>query len=1508
MYPNQSTFEIDQKIKTLQDSIAYENQIKNDLLNLRKNTQGVPGYDYGPEIVEQDKRIRNLENQIQQLQNQRNGYGNGYQQPQYNQPQYNQPQYQQQPQYHQQPQYQQQPQYNNYNAPQQNRLQPQMSAPPRSRSRIGNDPTSPRVYPNNGYSQAPPQPPRQQSAPVYGSNNGMRASTQPQGYRQPPPPIPQRQTMQSQNYQGSPQNRATVYQSNYSQGYAQPIQSNYSQGYAQPIQNNYSQGYAQPVQNNYSQGYNQPVQNNYQQGSYAQPPPPSGNYQQGSYSQPAQNGNYNAPMQSPSYGPRTQASQPSQQPPAIPSRSAASGVSVHVPPRTAVPPAQSQTQSSSVNSQAPSPGPKNNYDDRDRRRDDDYYDDRDRRRDDSRDRRRDDDYYDDRDRRRDDSRDRRREDDYYNDRDRRRDGSRDRKRDDDYYDDRDRRRDDNYYDDRDRKRDDRDKRRDDDYYDDRSRRRDDDYYDDRDKKHDDRDKKYDDDYYDDHDKKHDDRDKKYDDDYYDDHDKKYDDDKSKSSKSQSKEDIRNKHSSIYSDDAGSTHDDNLELYLDIYGTDNKDDEYSGNSEPTSAAKEKGSNKKLELKVINDTSNSPRTPTSTHLEPGRSPISPSRNEPYSPSAKPVKSTNNYSASSPNLGVHGSNNSVQGSPNIKSPKMTSVNNLRAPSSPNISSPPPGVVIPPRVKVPPPSKVGEKTVSINPPPRSPVPVSISNDQPVIPARTASTSTNLNALDFITAPTELDDSAIEHRIKKIQTKLEIEKKYKIGSEKAIDVIKMSGAQRNSPQYNEAQMRLKESNEKIDCLNRAKQNYEKIYKGQPIEKDLTEYPEEPEDISAPQHHTLVKTLGRIRNAQNEGKLQMKFICIQKVQSELSALINVNGRIAAQTSVSKGFQWNYEVDIMATKDAEVEIVFQDDKKEIVGLIWFKSSDLEEATKLKYAESGKHDDTFALQVEPVGELIIQLSYMRANGNYLTLRPGIQRRKAANRMLIYQLGHKLAKLQNYNILKCAMCGEFILSNSGLQCAECNYACHQSCVPTITSKCISQSNSEMEEKKNDPLTLFVSKYNIPHRFKLSNNLSASWCSHCGQMLPVGKQCILKCSECNMVCHHGCKIYIQNLCGLSMDMVKSFTTAIEKTEREKKRNQVAELQRHHKTLIRKPPPTQKKREVTINDFHFMVVLGRGNFGKVMLAEEKSSKRLYAIKVLKKQAIIEDDEVQSMMNEKSAFLAASQINHPFLVNLHSCFSTTTRIYFVMEYCQCGDLISHIGKKNFNKARAKYYLSEVLLALEFLHSRDIIYRDLKLDNILLTVEGHIKLTDFGLCKGNMSWNTTTKTFCGTTEFIAPEILIGSPYTRAVDWWTFGVLIYEMIVKEAPFSGEDDEEIFENIINTQPRYPSSMGKDCMAVVRGLLKKNPTQRLGYSVKDAEEIKSQAFFNDVDWQAMLEKRIPPPYVPTLKSKVDVSLFDEEFTKEPPVLTPVQCFLDPFEQELFDGFAYVNPYLVEN
>ena len=199
-------------------------------------------------------------------------------------------------------------------------------------------------------------------------------------------------------------------------------------------------------------------------------------------------------------------------------------------------------------------------------------------------------------------------------------------------------------------------------------------------------------------------------------------------------------------------------------------------------------------------------------------------------------------------------------------------------------------------------------------------------------------------------------------------------------------------------------------------------------------------------------------------------------------------------------------------------------------------------------------------------------------------------------------------------------------------------------------------------------------------------------------------------------------------------------------------------------PPPSMVRKRIGLEDFNFLAVLGKGNFGKVMLAETKKKRKLYAIKVLKKEFIVENDEVESTRSEKRVFLVANKDRHPFLLNLHSCFQTETRIYFVMEYIAGGDLMLQIQRESFNQRRAQYlsnlsmvdrrfYAAEILLALKYLHENKIIYRDLKLDNILLTLDGHIKIADYGLCKEKMGYGNTTNTFCGTPEFMAPEVFI-----------------------------------------------------------------------------------------------------------------------------------------------------------
>jgi serine/threonine protein kinase len=312
--------------------------------------------------------------------------------------------------------------------------------------------------------------------------------------------------------------------------------------------------------------------------------------------------------------------------------------------------------------------------------------------------------------------------------------------------------------------------------------------------------------------------------------------------------------------------------------------------------------------------------------------------------------------------------------------------------------------------------------------------------------------------------------------------------------------------------------------------------------------------------------------------------------------------------------------------------------------------------------------------------------------------------------------------------------------------------------------------------------------------------------------------------------------------------------------------------------------RRIGLDHFNFLAVLGKGNFGKVMLAETKNTKQLYAIKVLKKEFIIENDEVESVRSEKRVFLIANKERHPFLLNLHACFQTETRVYFVMEYISGGDLMLHIQRGQFGTKRAQFYAAEVCLALKYFHENGVIYRDLKLDNIMLTLDGHVKVADYGLCKEDMWYGSTTSTFCGTPEFMAPEILLDKKYGRAVDWWAFGVLIYQMLLQQSPFRGEDEDEIYDAILADEPLYPIHMPRDSVSILQKLLTREPELRLGSGPTDAQEIMSHAFFRNVNWEDVYHKRVPAPFMPTVKNRADTSNFDSEFTSVTPVLTPVQ------------------------
>ncbi|NXB91795.1 PKN2 kinase, partial [Vidua chalybeata] len=335
------------------------------------------------------------------------------------------------------------------------------------------------------------------------------------------------------------------------------------------------------------------------------------------------------------------------------------------------------------------------------------------------------------------------------------------------------------------------------------------------------------------------------------------------------------------------------------------------------------------------------------------------------------------------------------------------------------------------------------------------------------------------------------------------------------------------------------------------------------------------------------------------------------------------------------------------------------------------------------------------------------------------------------------------------------------------------------------------------------------------------------------------------------------------------------------------------------------RKRTVQLEDFHCIAVLGRGHFGKVvLLAQYKATGRLYAIKALKKKDIIRRDEIDSLNCEKRIFEVVNSSDHPFLVNMFACFQTPHHACFVMEYTPGGDLMMRIHEDVFPEHMAQFYTACVVLGLQFLHEKKIVYRDLKLDNLLLDAEGFVKIADFGLCKEGIGFGDRTNTFCGTPEFLAPEVLTDISYTRAVDWWGLGVLIYEMLVGESPFPGDDEEEVFDSIVNDEVRYPRFLSTEALSIIRKLLRKCPERRLGAGEKDAEEIKIQPFFKGIDWNALFARRLKPPFVPSLRDPTDISNFDEEFTSQKPILTPPEevSLLTRKEQTAFKDFDFVS------
>ena len=302
--------------------------------------------------------------------------------------------------------------------------------------------------------------------------------------------------------------------------------------------------------------------------------------------------------------------------------------------------------------------------------------------------------------------------------------------------------------------------------------------------------------------------------------------------------------------------------------------------------------------------------------------------------------------------------------------------------------------------------------------------------------------------------------------------------------------------------------------------------------------------------------------------------------------------------------------------------------------------------------------------------------------------------------------------------------------------------------------------------------------------------------------------------------------------------------------------------------------KDVKLEDFRVLKVIGRGSFGKVNLVEYLPTHETYAMKSLKKDLLIEQEQIENTLLEKEIL---QTIDYPLLCGLVFCFQTEERIYFIMPFLSGGELFQHLRKfRTFDEDKVRFYGSQIALALEYLHSKGIVYRDLKPENILMDEDGYLKLADFGMAK-KLKDDEKAMSFCGTPEYLAPEIITMEGHDKNADWWSFGILLFEMLCGLPPFYVENLDKMYELIKTSSVKFPKriTLSEDAKDIIKKLLEKDPKKRLG-SHKGIEEIKNHPFFSSIDFDMIVQKKIKAPFIPELSSETDVQYFDEEFTNE--------------------------------
>lgn len=316
------------------------------------------------------------------------------------------------------------------------------------------------------------------------------------------------------------------------------------------------------------------------------------------------------------------------------------------------------------------------------------------------------------------------------------------------------------------------------------------------------------------------------------------------------------------------------------------------------------------------------------------------------------------------------------------------------------------------------------------------------------------------------------------------------------------------------------------------------------------------------------------------------------------------------------------------------------------------------------------------------------------------------------------------------------------------------------------------------------------------------------------------------------------------------------------------------------------------IADYNVMNTLGTGSFGRVKLVRHKGSSKIFALKCLSKSLVIRTKQAEHILAEKEIL---SSIVHPFIVNVYSTFQDKTTLYFVLEYVIGGEFFTHLRKANrFPEHTARFFAASVVAAFEHLHSRDIIYRDLKPENLLLDREGYLKICDFGFARhiepASKAW-----TLCGTPEYLAPEIILNRGHGKAVDWWAMGILLYEMLVGYPPFYSDDRMALYQHILQGKIEYPRHVSKQARDLISKLLQADLSRRLGNLRHGGRDVRKHPWFRGFDFNALVRRQLPPPIAISVEGDDDTSLFDEYPEEDDP---DMNAQISEADNKVFENF----------